>query len=100
MSTKGRGAVTPVSDAGNLIMRTMVRNALFGLLAASLAVPAADLKEELQTNFDQACQSQKFMGVISLTVNDRIVFSAACGLADAEWSVKNTGLTLASQLLR
>lgn len=90
MSTKGCGAVAPVSDAGNLIMRTMVRNVLFGLLAASLAVPAANLKEELQTNFDQACQSQKFMGVVSLTVNDKIVFSAACGLADAEWSVKDT----------
>jgi hypothetical protein len=69
----------------------MVRNVLFGLLAASLAVPAANLKEELQTNFDQACQSQKFMGVVSLTVNDKIVFSAACGLADAEWSVTVLG---------
>jgi CubicO group peptidase (beta-lactamase class C family) len=71
-------------------MRAMVRNVLFGLLSASVVIHAADLKSELQANFDQACQSQKFMGAASLTVNNKIVFSAACGLADAEWNVKDT----------
>jgi len=68
----------------------MVRNPLFGLLVASVALHAADLHSALQNHFDQACQSRKFMGASSLTVNGKNVFAAACGWANAEWNVKNT----------
>ena len=68
----------------------MVRNALFSLLVASVAVHAADLHGALQSHFDQACQSKKFMGAASLTVNGKTVFASACGWEDADWNVKNT----------
>src|SRR5258707_12997275 len=68
----------------------MTGNAAVFLFAASVALQAADLKVELQTHFNEACQSQKFMGAASLTVDGKIIYSAACGWADAEWQVRNT----------
>jgi len=67
----------------------MIRDVVPWLLAAATITHAANLKNELQRHFDQPCQSQKFMGVASLTVNGKTVFSAACGWADARWNIKN-----------
>lgn len=71
----------------------MAKRAALWLLTASLVAHAADLKSELQTHFRQACDSRKFMGAASVTVAGNTVFSGACGLADAEWDVKNTTRT-------
>jgi D-alanyl-D-alanine carboxypeptidase len=71
----------------------MVRSALVGLLAAFIPLCAADPHGELQKRFDQACQSKKFMGAASLTVNGKVILSTACGWAIAEWNVKNTVAT-------
>lgn len=68
----------------------MVHNALCGLLAASFVLNAADLKNQVQEHFDQACHAHKFMGAASVTVNQKVVFSSACGWADAGWKVPNT----------
>jgi len=51
---------------------------------------AADLQTELHDYFQQACQSQGFMGAASVTVNGVTKFQEACGWADAEWKIKNT----------
>lgn len=59
------------------------------LLTTSIAL-AADTEKALQASFRQACDSQKFMGAVAVAVNGKIVFSEACGWADAEWNVKNT----------
>jgi D-alanyl-D-alanine carboxypeptidase len=48
------------------------------------------LKGKLQQHFDEACRGNKFMGAVSVSAGDTVVFSAACGLAELEWSTKNT----------
>lgn len=68
------------------MIRTVVA---YVLLATSIAL-AADTEKELQASFRQTCSSQKFMGAVAVAVNGKIVFSDACGWADAEWNVKNT----------
>ena len=68
------------------MIRTVVA---YVLLATSIAL-AADTEKELQASFRQTCNSQKFMGAVAVAVNGKIVFSDACGWADAEWNVKNT----------
>jgi D-alanyl-D-alanine carboxypeptidase len=68
------------------VIRTVIA---YVLLATSIAL-AADTEKELQTSFRQPCNSQKFMGAVAVAVNGKIVFSDACGWADAEWDVKNT----------
>lgn len=57
------------------------------LFVSSIAL-ATDTPKELQAHFEKACISQKFMGAVSVAVNGKIVFSDACGWADAEWNVK------------
>jgi len=71
----------------------MTGNAAAFLFAASIALQAADLKVEIQTHFDEACQTKKFMGAAALTVDGKTIVSLACGWADAEWQVKNTTAT-------
>lgn len=63
------------------------------VFAASVTAQAADLKLELQSLFSQACESGKFMGAASLSIDGKSVFQGACGWADAEWQVKNTSDT-------
>lgn len=67
----------------------MLRVIAISWFAASLAVHAADLKLDLQMHFNQACESGKFMGAASVSVAGSTIFSGACGLADAEWQIKN-----------
>ena len=59
------------------------------LFASSIAL-AADTQKELQTYFEKTCESNQFIGAVAIAMNGKIVFSDACGWADAEWSVKNT----------
>lgn len=68
----------------------MIRAALAYVLAASSIAIAADTQKELQAYFQKACASQKFMGAVEVALNGKIVYSDACGWADAEWNVKNT----------
>lgn len=68
----------------------MIRSAVvFILLASSMGI-AADTERELQASFQRACDSRKFMGAVEVALNGKIVYSDACGWADAEWNVKNT----------
>ncbi|HET9377195.1 MAG TPA: serine hydrolase domain-containing protein [Chthoniobacterales bacterium] len=67
----------------------MLRLLTASLLFASSIALAADTQKELQTYFEKTCESKQFMGAVAIAVNG-IVFSDACGWADAEWSVKNT----------
>ena len=48
----------------------------------------------------KTCNSQKFMGAVAVAVNGKIVFSDACGWADAEWNVKNTVDTVSHRIHR
>jgi len=68
-------------------MRRMLTAYLW--FASSIAL-AADTQKELQTYFEKPCDSKQFMGAVAIAVNGKIVFSDACGWADAEWSVKNS----------
>ena len=45
---------------------------------------------QLNEYFAKICQSKSFMGVVSVSVHDKTIFSDACGWADAEWNIKNT----------
>jgi len=62
-------------------MRRMLTACL--LFASSIAL-AADTQKELQTYFEKPCDSKQFMGAVAIAVNGKIVFSDACGWADAE----------------
>ncbi|HLV86383.1 MAG TPA: serine hydrolase domain-containing protein [Candidatus Sulfotelmatobacter sp.] len=64
----------------------------FILIASSIAL-GGDLQKELHDRFEKACESNKFMGTVAIALNGRLVFSDACGWADAEWNVKNTADT-------
>lgn len=67
----------------------MIRAAVaYVLLASSFAI-AADTQKELQAYFQKSCDSKKFMGAVEVALNGKIVYSDACGWADAEWNVKN-----------
>src|SRR5262249_220564 len=68
------------------ILRMLTANLLF----ASAMGLAADKQKELQTYFENACDSKQFMGAVAMAVNGKVVFSDACGWAEAEWNVKNT----------
>jgi D-alanyl-D-alanine carboxypeptidase len=68
----------------------MLRLLTASLLFASSIALAADTQKELQTYFEKTRESKQFMGAVAIAVNGKIVFSDACGWADAEWSVKNT----------
>jgi D-alanyl-D-alanine carboxypeptidase len=68
----------------------MLRLLTTSLLFASSIALAADTQKELQTYFEKTRESKQFMGAVAIAVNGKIVFSDACGWADAEWSVKNT----------
>ena len=68
----------------------MIGTAAVFLFASSVVLQAAGVRTELQMHFDQACQSGKFMGAASVTVDGKTLFSGACGWAVAEWKVKNT----------
>ncbi|HEV3039374.1 MAG TPA: serine hydrolase domain-containing protein [Candidatus Angelobacter sp.] len=50
---------------------------------------AADLTTSLHEYFQKACQSNHFMGAVSISVNGEAKFAEACGWADAEWQVAN-----------
>jgi D-alanyl-D-alanine carboxypeptidase len=52
-----------------------------------------DTSTLLKEYFVKTCQSHLFMGAVSLSVNGKIIFSEACGWADAEWNIKNTADT-------
>jgi len=60
------------------------------LLFASSIGLAADTQKVLQTHLENACDSKQFMGAVAMAVAGQVVFSEACGWADAEWNVKNT----------
>ncbi len=49
----------------------MIRDVVPWLLATATIIHASNLRNELQRQFDQPCQSQKFMGAASLTVNGK-----------------------------
>jgi len=68
----------------------MIRVCAYGLVLLSGAAWATDLTNQLQKRFNEACQSGRFMGVAALAEGGKIVFSAACGSADAEWRIPNT----------
>src|SRR5215475_631186 len=68
----------------------MLRMLFAYLLFASSIALAADTQKELQSYLDNACDSKQFMGAVAIAVNGKIVFSDACGFADAEWNIKNT----------
>jgi D-alanyl-D-alanine carboxypeptidase len=44
----------------------------------------------LKEYFAKICQAESFMGAVSVSVKGEVVFSEACGWADAEWNIKNT----------
>ena len=71
----------------------MTRGVMCVLLAATPVALADDVGRELQAHFDQACETQHFMGVASVEVNRRTVFAGACGWVDAGERVKNTTTT-------
>lgn len=50
-------------------------------------------RDKLKSRFEEVCQDRKFMGAVLVTVNGKVVFSAACGWADAQWNIKNTADT-------
>ncbi len=54
---------------------------------------AEDTSSLLKEYFVKTCQSQSFMGAVSVSVNGKTIFSDACGWADAEWNIKNTADT-------
>ena len=60
------------------------------LLFASSIASAADTQKELQAYVDKACDSKQFMGALAMAIDGKIIFSDACGWADAEWNIKNT----------
>jgi len=68
----------------------MIRVFIAFLLLASSVGLAADTPKELQAYFEKTCDSKKFMGAVEMAVNGEVVFSEACGWADAEWNVKNS----------
>jgi len=68
----------------------MIRRVVFCLLACSSICHAGELKSDLHAYFQQACQSQRFMGAAAVTVNAKTEFAEACGWADAEWKAENT----------
>jgi len=68
----------------------MIRRVIFCLLASTSICHARDLKSDFHAYFQQACQSQHFMGAAAITVNAKTEFAEACGWADAEWKVANT----------
>jgi len=51
---------------------------------------AGDLQHDLKEYFQKACQTQHFMGAVSISVNGETKFAEACGWADAEWQIANT----------
>src|ERR1700758_4448159 len=68
----------------------MIRVLIAYLLFAGSIGLAADTPKELQAYFERTCDSKKFMGVVAVALNGKIVFSDACGWADAEWNINNT----------
>jgi len=68
----------------------VIRAAFLSLLAVAATAAGADLKDRLQTHFEEACRGDKFMGAVAVSVDRNLVFSSACGLADLEWGVNNT----------
>jgi CubicO group peptidase (beta-lactamase class C family) len=77
---------------GAYCLAPICRLALCMLLSGSLCL-ADDLKGDLHAYFARACESHKFMGAASVTVNGNTEFAEACGWADAEWKVENTADT-------
>src|ERR1051326_2700537 len=65
------------------------RSLLLMLLFCS-RVWAGDLQHDLDEYFHKACQTQHFMGAVSISVNGQRKFAEACGWADAEWQIANT----------
>ncbi len=68
----------------------MIRVLVTYLLFAGSLGFAADTTKELHSYFEKTCDSKKFMGAVEMAVNGEVVFSEACGWADAEWNVKNS----------
>jgi len=68
----------------------MIRVLVAYVLVASSLGLASDTQKEWQASFQRACDSRKFMGAVAVALNGKIVFSDACGWADAEWDIKNT----------
>ena len=68
----------------------VVRRALITLFIACSLLPGASTEGKLRRHFEEACRTRKFMGVASVTLEGKTLFSGACGWADAEWNVKNT----------
>lgn len=68
----------------------MIRAAVAYVLLTSSIAMGADSQKELQAYFQNTCDSKKFMGAVEVALNGTIVYSDACGWADAEWNVKNT----------
>lgn len=68
----------------------IIRHVVACVLLAGSPVLAADIRPTLHAYFEKTCDSNKFMGAVAMAVNGNIVFSDACGWADAEWNIKNT----------
>ena len=75
----------------NIIIAFMLQRrwVLFILLICPAAW-AGDLQHDLHQYFEKACQTQHFMGAVSISVNGETRFAEACGWADAEWQIANT----------
>ncbi len=67
----------------------MIRIVVACVLASSIAL-AADTEKDLREYFEETCHSKNFMGSVAVALDGKIIFSDACGWADAEWQVKNT----------
>ncbi|HXA76006.1 MAG TPA: serine hydrolase domain-containing protein [Candidatus Acidoferrales bacterium] len=68
----------------------MIRRIILCLLVGGSICLADDRKDDLHAYFVRSCESHKFMGAASVTVNGETKFAEACGWADAEWKVGNT----------
>lgn len=80
-----------VGPGGFLLEYAVVRRILIALIVAChlFRAASASADDRLRSYFDEACRNEKFMGAASVTVNGKVAFSAACGWADAQFSVKN-----------
>ena len=76
--------------SGSIESLRIIRQVVAWVLLAGSPVLAADIQPTLHAYFEKTCDSNKFMGAVAMAVNGNIVFSDACGWADAEWNIKNT----------
>jgi len=72
-----------------------MKNILYPLVAALclLAVNNAAGQQKLDVYFDHLFKNQKFMGSVSVTHNDSVIYSKSVGYADADQKIENNQYT-------